>query len=56
MKGSDFVFDCVNLLHFKCHNINLNRAGSYTMNPVNDNDKCFQYAATVISNYEKIAK
>ena len=29
MKGSDFVFDFVNLLYFKCHKINLNRGGSY---------------------------
>ena len=29
MKGSDFIFDCVNLLHYKCHKINLNRVGSY---------------------------
>ena len=29
MKGSDFVFDYVYLLHYKCHKINLNRCGSY---------------------------
>ena len=29
MKGSDFVFDYVYLLHYKCHKINLNRDGSY---------------------------
>ena len=24
MKGSDFIFDCVNFLDYKCHKINLN--------------------------------
>ena len=29
VKGSDFIFDCVDLLHYKCHKINLNCGGSY---------------------------
>ena len=29
MKGSEFVFDYVYLLYYKCHKINLNRSGSY---------------------------
>ena len=29
MKGSDFSFDCIYLLHHKCHKINPNRGGSY---------------------------
>ena len=29
MKSSDFVFDYVHLLHYKCHKINPNRGGSY---------------------------
>ena len=29
MKGSDFVFDYVHLLYYKCHKTNLNRGGSY---------------------------
>ena len=28
MKGRDFVFHCVHLLHYKCHKINLNQDGS----------------------------
>ena len=28
-KGSDFVFDYVQLLYYKCHKINLNCSGSY---------------------------
>ena len=58
MKGSDFIFDGVNLLYYKCHKINFKRGGSYiespdwmkkkkaTINP-KIKDKCFQYAATV---------
>ena len=33
MKGSDFIFDCVNLLHYKCHKINLKRDGLYIDSP-----------------------
>ena len=29
MKGSEFVFDHVQLLYYKCHKINPNRGGSY---------------------------
>ena len=29
MKVRDFVFDYVNLFHYKCHRINPNRGGSY---------------------------
>ena len=29
MKGSEFVVDIVNLLHYKHHKISLNRAESY---------------------------
>ena len=56
MRGSEFVFDNVDLLHYKLHKISLNRGGSYidspkwlknkkaTTNPKNNDDKCFQYA------------
>ena len=27
MKGSDFIFDCVNLPYWKCHKINFKRGG-----------------------------
>ena len=69
IKGSEFVFDHVHLLHYKCHKINPNRGGSHidspdwiknkkaTINPINKNDnKCFQYAVTVALNYEEIGK
>ena len=29
IKCSDFVFDCVHLLYYKCHKINPNRFGWY---------------------------
>ena len=60
MKGGEFVFDYVHLLHYKYHKINPNRGGSYidspdwiknkkeTINPINKKDnKCFQYNVTV---------
>ena len=55
MKGSEFVFDYVHLLYYKCHKINLDCGRSYvgsperiklkkaTINPTNKNkNKCFQ--------------
>ena len=54
MKGSEFVFDYVHLLYYKCHEINPNRDGlcidslywmkkKAAINPVNKKDnKCFQ--------------
>ena len=68
MKGSDFIFDSVQLLYYKCHKINIKREGSYidspdwiknikaTINLKNQDDKCFQYAATVALNHEEIKK
>ena len=29
MRGSKFVFDSVDLLHYKLHKVSLNRDGSY---------------------------
>ena len=68
MKGSDFIFDSVQLLYYKCHKINIKREGSYidspdwiknikaTINLKNQDDKCFQYAVTVALNHEEIKK
>ena len=68
MRGSEFVFDYVDLLYYKCHKINLNCDGSYidlpnwikkkaTINPINKKDnKCFQYAVTVAWNYAEMKK
>ena len=33
MKGSEFVFDYVYLLYYKCHQVNLNCGGSYIDSP-----------------------
>ena len=33
MRGSDFVFDYVHLMYYKCHKINLNCGGSYIDSP-----------------------
>ena len=29
MKGNEFAFHCIQLLYYKCHNINLSHCGSY---------------------------
>ena len=66
MKDSDFIFDCVYLLNYKCHKINRNRGWLYidssdwikkqkaTLNHDNDDDKFIQFAATVALSYEII--
>ena len=68
MKGSDFEFDSVNLLYYDFNKTSLNRRGSYidspecikdkksTINPKNNDYKCFQYAVTVALNHDKINK
>ena len=33
MRGSDFIFDCVHVLYYKCHKINPNCGGSYIDSP-----------------------
>ena len=67
MKGSEFDFDGVNVLHYDLNKISLDRGVSHidspewiknkkaTINPKNKkDDKCFQYALTVALNHEKI--
>ena len=69
MKGSELVFNYVQLLYYKFHKINPNRGGSYmdspdwvknkkaTINPINKIDnKCFQYTVTVALNHVEIKK
>ena len=55
-------------LYYKLHKISLNRGESYidspkwlqnkkaTINPKNNDDKCFQYAITVALNHEQMKK
>ena len=66
MRGSDFIFDLVQLMYYKFHRVNVKHVGSYTdstdcikkekgaINPKKTDDKCFQYAVTVALNYEEI--
>ena len=68
MRGSDFEFDGVNFLYYDFNKISLNRGGSYidspkwskdkksTINPRNNDHKCFQYAVTLALNLDKINK
>ena len=33
VRGSDFIFDYIHVLYYKCHKINSNRRGSYVVSP-----------------------
>ena len=67
-RGSEFEFDGVNFLYNDFHKTSINRGGSYidfpkwlkdkksTINPKNNDDKCFQYAVTLALNLDKIKK
>ena len=67
MRGSEFVYDSVDVLYYNLNKVSLSRGGSYidspkwlknkkaTLNPQKKkDDKCFQYALTVALKYEKI--
>ena len=69
MKGSEFIFDIVNLLYYKLYKTSLNHGGSYIDSPkwlknkkatkkknkkANDNDTWFQYCITVALNHQNI--
>ena len=66
MRGSDIVFDGVNFLYYDFNKIIINKGGSYidsprwlknkksTINPNNNDYKCFQYAVTLALNFGKI--
>ena len=68
MRGSEFEFDDIHLLYYDFNKISLNRGGSCresakwikdkksTIDPKNNDYKCFQYAATVELNHDKIRK
>ena len=59
MRGSEFVFDSIDLLYYHLQKIGLKKGGSYidspewlknrkaTINPKNNDHNCFQYALTV---------
>ena len=67
MKGSDYIFNHVNLLEYHFHKVSLNRGSSYipqpewvshkksTLNPYNHSDnRCFLYAIVIALNYHNI--
>ena len=66
IKGIHFIFDSVDALHYNHNEISLNRGGSYidspewlksektTINPKNNDDKCFQCTLTVALSHEQI--
>ena len=66
MKGSDFTFDGINYLYYDLNKVSISKGGSYidspkwlkneksTINPKNNDYKCFQYAITLALNYDKI--
>ena len=66
MRGSDFEFDGINFLYYNFNKTSINRGGSYidslkwlkdkksTINPKNNDDKCFQYAVTLALNLDNI--
>ena len=63
MRGSNFIFDSFQLMHYKCYKVKFRRGGSYidfpdwikkkktAINPKNEDDKCFQYAVTLALNH-----
>ena len=67
MRGSEFVYDSVDVLYYNLNKVSLSIGGSYigspkwlknkkaTINPQNKkDDRCFQYAVTVVLNHEQI--
>ena len=68
MRGSEFEFGGVNFLYYDFNKTSINRGRSYidspkwlkdkksTINPKNNDDKCFQYAVTLALNLDKIKK
>ena len=65
-NGSNFVLESVDLLSYHLHKISLKRGKSYikspewilnkraTINPKNEDNKCFQYSITVALNHQNI--
>ena len=66
MRGSEFIFDSIDALYYDLNKISLSRGGSYidspewlknkkaTINPKNNDGKCFQYVLTVALNHQNI--
>ena len=62
MRGSEFALYSIDLLHYNLQEINLKGSPKWlknkkaTINPINNDDKCFQYAITIALNYQKKKK
>ena len=68
IRGSEFEFDGVNFLSYDFNKTSINRGGSYidspkwlkekksTINPKNNDDKCFQCVVTLALNLDKTKK
>ena len=68
MRGSEFIFDSVDLLYFHLQKTSLKRGESYIkspkwlknkkakINPKNNDDNCFQYSITVALDHQQIEK
>ena len=66
MRGSDFAFNGVNFFYYDFNKTSISRGGSYidspkwlknkksTIDPKNNDYKCFQYAVTLALNIDKI--
>ena len=66
MRGSDFEFDGINFFSYNFNKTSIYRGGSYidspkwlkdkksSINPKNNDHKCFQYAATLALNFDNI--
>ena len=66
MKGSDFIFNGINYLYYNLNRITISKGGSYIESPKclkdkkcivnqkNNDNKCFQYAATLALNFNNI--
>ena len=64
MRGSDFEFDGINFFYYNFNKTSIYRGGSYidspkwlknkksTINPKNNDLKCFQYATTLALNFD----
>ena len=68
MRGSEFEFEGINFLYYNFNKTSIYRGGSYinspkrlkdkksTINPKNNDYKCFQYAGTLAFNLNRINK
>ena len=68
MRGSEFEFDGINFFYYSFNKTSIYRGGTYidspkwlknkksTINPKNNDDKCFQYTVTLALNLDNINK